>query len=77
MDVDPPSAKKAKMDTGDAYVPVQESDGNGDGTSNYSLIFSLGEKKGELVKSLQPFQVKCVVNFYETSPTPPPLPNPT
>ena len=56
MDADIP-AKKQRLDSSDAYVPVQEGSGNGDGTSNYSLIFSLKEKKGELLKSLQPFQV--------------------
>jgi len=60
MDVDAP-AKKPRLESPDAYVPVQESSSNGDGTSNYSLIFSLKERKGELFKSLQPFQVKFVL----------------
>jgi prephenate dehydratase len=52
-----PAAKKGKMENGDSYIPTQ-SEKNGDGTSNLSLIFSLQEQQGELVKSLNPFQVR-------------------
>lgn len=51
-----PSAKKGKMENGDSYIPTQKSESNGDGTSNLSLIFSLQEQQGQLVKSLAPFQ---------------------
>ena len=54
-----PASKKGKMENGDSYIPTQ-CDSNGDGTSNLSLIFSLLEQQGELVKSLGPFQVRNV-----------------
>ena len=54
-----PSAKKAKMENGDSYIPTQKSEANGDGTNNLSLIFSLQEQQGQLVKSLGPFEVSC------------------
>ena len=54
----PPVVKKAKrMNNSEAYVPLQEGASNGDGVSNFSLFFSLKEQKGELARSLQPFQV--------------------
>ncbi len=51
-----PAKKKVKMDNGDSYIPTLE-ESNGDGTCNVSLIFSLKEQKGELIRSLKPFEV--------------------
>ena len=52
--MEPPASKKAKQD--DSYIPTQPVE-NGNGTSNVSLIFSLTEEKGKLIKSLRPFEV--------------------
>ena len=52
--MDPPASKKAKHDS---YIPTQQPVENGDGTAKISLIFSLTEEKGKLIKSLKPFEV--------------------
>lgn len=55
--MDGPACKKAKVsENGDSYIPTQQSQDNGDGTSNLSLIFSLKEEQGKLIKSLAPFE---------------------
>ena len=60
--MEPPVSKKAKMAdpsekmVEDAYVPMATDNGDG-ATTKISLLFSLGDRKGELVKALQPFQV--------------------
>ena len=55
--MDPPASKKAKSEEG-SYIPTQQSVENGDGTSSVSLIFSLTEEQGKLIKSLKPFEVR-------------------
>lgn len=47
---EPPSPKKPKMDMQDSYIPTED----GDSTS---VIFSLKEEKGALVRALKPFEV--------------------
>ena len=53
--MDGPSAKRAKMDNGDAYIPTQE---HTDGEPTFSVIFSLKEEKGALARALKPFEVR-------------------
>ena len=55
--MDGPASKKLKTDNGDSYIPIQQDGSNGDGTTNLSLVFSIKERKGELVRSLKPFEV--------------------
>ena len=58
--MDPPAAKKSKVDVenGDnSYIPVQPP--SAEASANLSLIFSLKDEQGSLLKSLKPFQV-CV-----------------
>ena len=55
MDAEVPSAKRAKMDGEDAYIPTQE---HTDGQPTFSVIFSLREEKGALARALKPFEVK-------------------
>lgn len=63
--MDGPASKKAKAENGDCYIPIQLSGANGDGTHDLSLIFSLQEERGKLVKSLVPFQVSPLAAKYE------------
>lgn len=61
--MDAPACKKAKVgENGDSYIPTQQASCNGDGTSNVSLIFSLQEEQGKLVKSLAPFEASTETN---------------
>ena len=52
MDQSLPS-KKGKLENGDSYIPT----GVGGGP-NTSLLFSLKDEKGALVKALKPFEVR-------------------
>ena len=60
MDSEVPVAKKAKLDMDEpkAYIPTQ---GQKDGEPNLSVIFSLKEEKGALVRALKPFEVHVIV----------------
>jgi prephenate dehydratase len=53
MDVDPPALKRSRSSTDSetAYIPDN-------GGPQVSIIFSLKEEQGALVKALKPFEVK-------------------
>ncbi len=56
MDAAPPELppqKMAKLDNGDSYIPTGV-----DGGPDTSLLFSLREEKGALIKALKPFEVR-------------------
>lgn len=61
-----PEPKRHKGDNGDSnYIPTQPSQQNGNNTGNASLIFSIHEQQGELIKSLKPFEVSTYLRYLD------------
>lgn len=64
MDTDPPRTKRAREMEGDnigAYIPDN-------GGPHASIVFSLKEEKGALVRALKPFEVRALCDKKYNSP---------